>query len=446
MLKYFFTPRSLLAACLAAAWSVGALAQETKREYNLSESVSELLSTKYKAANEAKNYDEALSLIQGAFDKLADKTTYEAAVLLQIKAQILLQKSDFAKAIEPLEQMVKLSDSHTPTYFEDRTIIESVYFLSQLYFQEATTAKSPEVINRLYDKAEAYMARWTSLAKKPTADNYLYFTQLLYNRAIIDPEKPDLERIKRALDYVDKALLLSSRPKDNLYLLKLVCLQQLGRNAESAEYFELLVKQKPDNKTYWQQLAAIYLNQQKDVRAIVTIERAQQFGHMNSPNDNFNLVGIHFNIGQFERAAELLEKGLKDGSIANDQKNWELLAFSYQQMNRDAKAVDALVRATKAFPESGQLEYLIAQNLYSMEKLPDALRHLDLCMKKGGGNKPYQTLLFLAYIAFELKQYDKALDAANKAIAIPEGQKEGLRMKAAIEDAVATREAKLKKL
>lgn len=446
MLKSFFTPRSLLAACLAAAWSVGALAQETKREYNLSESVSELLSTKYKTATEAKNFDEALSLIQGAFDKLADKTTYEAAVLLQIKAQILLQKSDFAKAIEPLEQMVKLSDSHTPTYFEDRTIIESVYFLSQLYFQEATTAKSPEVINRLYDKAEAYMARWTSLAKKPTADNYLYFTQLLYNRAIIDPEKPDLERIKRALDYVDKALLLSSRPKDNLYLLKLVCLQQLGRNAESAEYFELLVKQKPDNKTYWQQLAAIYLNQQKDVRAIVTIERAQQFGHMNSPNDNFNLVGIHFNIGQFERAAELLEKGLKDGSIANDQKNWELLAFSYQQMNRDAKAVDALVRATKAFPESGQLEYLIAQNLYSMEKLPDALRHLDLCMKKGGGNKPYQTLLFLAYIAFELKQYDKALDAANKAIVIPEGQKEGQRMKAAIEDAVATREAKLKKL
>jgi tetratricopeptide (TPR) repeat protein len=445
MLKSSPTLRStLLAALCAGLLAASAGAQEQKREYSVSDETSELLSTKYKAAVDAKDLDGALRLIQAQFDKLKDKSSFEAALLLQIKAQTLLQKAEFTKAIEPLEQMLTLSDSHTPTYFEDRAITESVYFLSQLYFQEAANSKVPAQSIKFYDKAEAFMERWTKLSKKPTADNYLYYTQLLYNRAILDPEKPDLERIKRALEYVDKAMLMTVRPKDNLFLLKLVCLQQLGRNKETAEYFELLVKQKPENKTYWQQLAAIYLNQQQDIRAIVTIERAQGYGHMNSPADNFNLVGIHFNLGQFERAAELLEKGLKDGSITNEQKNWELLAFSYQQMNRDFKAIDALQRAAKVFPESGQLEYLIAQNYYSMEKLDDALKHLQLCAAKGGGNKPHQSLLFMAYIAFELKKYDVALDAANKAIAMPEGKKEGERMKAAIDDAIAAREAKLK--
>jgi hypothetical protein len=54
------------------------------------------------------------------------------------------------------------------------------------------------------------------------------------------------ELVKRALEQIDKGLHLTTRPKDTMYLLKLVCLQQLGRNAEVAEILELLLKTKPD--------------------------------------------------------------------------------------------------------------------------------------------------------------------------------------------------------
>ncbi|WP_415910419.1 tetratricopeptide repeat protein [Oleiharenicola sp. Vm1] len=434
------------AALAAALFAGSAFAQQQERNYSLSEETSEVLSTTYKTAAEAKNYDAALKAVDDRLAKLKDATSFDAAVLLQVKAQTYLQKSDFINAIAPLEQALQLSDSHTPAYFEDRTTTEFLFFLAQLYFQEAANSKNASTVAGFYDKADAYMARWMKLNKKPNPDALLFYASLIFNRAAQDQDHPDVAAVKRALEIVDKAMRMSTHPKDNLYLLKLVCLQHLNRNAEAVELLELLVKQHPDNKNYWQQLAALYLGQQQDIRAILAFERAQANGFMNSPKDNFNLVGIHFNIGQYERAAELLEKGLHNGSIENEEKNWELLAYSYQQLNRDFKAIDTLKEATKVFPKSnGQLEYLIAQNYYTMEKLDEALPYLQASVKKGGGNKPHSTYLFLAFIAYELKKFDIALDGANRAIATPEGKAEGQRMKQAIEDLIKEREAKAAK-
>jgi len=439
-----FSVRAL--AALAMALLTGSAFAQAEKPYNLSEPVSEFLGGPYKTAAEAKNYDAVLTGVDAQIAKLKDPTSFDAAVLLQIKAQTLLQKTDYSAAIPPLEQALQLSESHTPNYFEERTTLEFLYFLAQLYYQEATTSKNPAVIGGYFDKADVYMGRWMKLNKKPNPDALLFYASLLFNRAAQDTEHPDVEAVKKALDIVDKAMRMSTHPKDNLYLLKLVCLQHLNRNAEATELLELLVKQHPDNRNYWQQLAALYLGQQQDIRAILAFERAQANGFMNAPKDNFNLVGIHFNIGQYERAAELLEKGLHNGAIENEQKNWELLAYSYQQLNRDFKAIDTLKEASKVFPHAnGQLEYLIAQNYYAMEKLDEALPFLQASVKKGGGNKPHSTYLFLAFIAYELKKFDIALDAAERAIATPEGKAEGTRMKQAIQDLIKEREAKAAK-
>lgn len=435
----------ILAAGAALVLAVGLMAQATPREYSVSDSTSEFLQNAYKTAIEAKNYDGALAGINAQIAKITDPTSFDMAVLLQSKAQTLLQKSAFAESIEPLEKALALSDTKTPTYFDERVTQEFLYFLAQLYFQEAAQSKNPAVITNGYAKAEQFMSRWVANNKKPNPDVMLFYASLLYNRATQNAENPDTAAIKKALDVVDQALRMSSRPKDNLYVLKLVCLQHMNRNAEATELLELLVKTKPDNRNYWQQLAALYLGQGQDIRAILAFERAQSHGFMNTPKDHFNLVGIHFNIGQYERAAELLDKGLHNGSIDNEEKNWELLAYSYQQLNRDFKAIDTLKEATKVFPKSGQLEYLIAQAYYSMEKFAEALPHLEASVQKGGGNKPHQTYLFLAFIAYELKKFDVALAAAERAIATPEGKAEGERMKQAIQDILREREEKLKK-
>lgn len=420
-----------------------AVAQQPERNYQLSDKVSEELG-KFQAAYNEKKWDVALGILETQIAK-AVPGSFDVALMEQYRAQILLQLNQYSKAIEPLEKAITLSDAKLPTYFDERVTNELVYFLAQLYFNEATTTKNTTLQLAYYDKAERYMSRWVKNTKKPNPDALLFYSSLLYNRAVQDPDNVDEERIKKALEQTEIGLRLVTRPKDAFYILKLACLQQLDRNVEAAELLELLVKQKPDNRTYWQQLAALYLNQQQDIRAVLTFERAQAHGHMNGPKDNFNLVGILFNMGQFERSAELLEKGLKDGTLENDLKNWELLSFSYQQLNREYKAIEALKMAAERFPKSGQVEYLIAQLYYgSLEKPQEALEHLQKAVAKDGGNRPHQTYLFLAYVAYELKKFDVALEAARKAITYPEGEKEGERMLKAIEDAIAERTQKLK--
>ena len=427
--------------------AVFAADQAPQREYSVTDATGDVFA-KYRVAFDAKNYDGALALLDAQIAK-AEPGSYDLALLYQVKAQTLVQKGDFIQSVEPLEHAIALSDAKTPTYFEDKTVREFLYLLAQLYYQEAAAAaKNPSVAAEFYSKADKAFVRWTKMAKV-TSDSLLLHAQILYSWASIDPEHPNLELVKRALGEVEAGMLLATHPKDTFYIIKLVCLQQLGRLQDAAEVLEFMVKQKPDSAAYWQQLAAFYLSTDRpdqQTRAIVTYERAQSHGFLSTQKDNLNLVSIYFNLGQYEKAAEILETDLKNGKIENDQKNWELLNLCYQQLERPLKAIDALTIATKAFPTSGQLEFMIAQQYQQLDQPEAALPHAEAAVAKGNLTKPHQTYLVLAYIAFELKRYDVALSAAKKAASFTEGVKDPQtqNMIKAIEETIKDREAKLK--
>ncbi len=450
MLTPFLKPTRILIALLGAVLLMAtAPAQQPAapvRDYAPTDDTGEALA-KYRTALDAKppNYDGAMAILDAQIAKTA-AGSYDLALLYQIKAQTLLQKGDFTSSIDPIERGLALSDAKTPTYFDERVTHELIYFLAQLYVQEAMQSKNPTVVITDYDKAEKYMARWAKITKKPTVENQLFYAQLLYSRAVQNADHPDLDMIKRALEQVEKGLLLSSRPKDQLYMFKFACLQQLNRNAEAVEILELLITLKPDSATFWQQLAALYVSTDQTTRAILAFERAQAKGHLNTPKDHYNLIGLYFNIGQYEKSAELLETALKTGSIENEIKNWELLALCYQQLERPLKGIEALKGAAKAFPKSGQLELMIAQAYHALEKPDAAFPHAQAAVAKGDLAKPHQAYIFLAYVAYELKKYDVAMAAAKKAAEYPEGAKDGQNMIRAIEDIIKDREARKNKM
>jgi len=444
---------------LAATIVLGATlaAQQPPRDYNPSDATAETLA-KYKEAIDAKppNFPAALAILNGIQAKVpAD--SYDAALVQQYKVQIFLQQGDFSKAIEPMEKSVALSEAHSPTYFDERVTRELYFFLVQLYFQEgAAQTKNVTLAAAYYDKADKAMQHWNKLTPQTNVEAQLLYSQLTFQRAMLNPANPDPALLKQAIEQVDVGLKLSVRPKDTFYVLKLVSLNQLDRYAESCELLESLVKLKPDSSAYWSQLASSYLTmaakaeeakdpktaREYNIRAIISIERAQANGFMDTHKDRYNLIGIYFNIGQYEKAAELLETGLKSGGIDNDPKNWELLALSYQQLQRPLKGIEALKDGTKAFPQSGQLEFLIAQSYTSIDKPEDSLKHIQIAITKGNLAKPYQAYLSLAYTAYSLQKYEIALEAARKATEFPEGLKDGQNMVDALKALIKDREAK----
>jgi tetratricopeptide (TPR) repeat protein len=432
----------LLTPCVVSA-------QRNQPDHELSERIGEDLS-KLQPLLDAKNWDGAIALIE-KLSLSAAPNSYDQAFLNDLLAKLYLQKGDYAKSMVPLEIALRLADTYG--YFDKKNVAMMLDYLSKIFYQEGTSSKSPAIQQQYLIKATIYLKRLIDESSTLTPDTMLFYTSLLYNRAVLNPDKIDQELLNQAKINAEKALTLSNHPKENFYVILLATLQQQGDFKRSTEYYELLVKKFPSNKNYWAQLMATYvtLSQSGDektvlannLRAVVTIERAQALGFLATPKDNFNLIGIYFNMGQYGKATELLRTGLKTGDIENTQKNWELLAYSYQQINQENQAIESLIEATKFYPKSGQLEFQIGQLYYALDQLADAYRHLKLATKKGELEKTASTYSFLGYLCYELGKFEEGLEVIKTAVSLPDAPKDGSldRLKTALEEGVLQREA-----
>jgi tetratricopeptide (TPR) repeat protein len=142
----------------------------------------------------------------------------------------------------------------------------------------------------------------------------------------------------------------------------------------------------------------------------------------------------------------MLDAGLRDGTVDQEQKNWELLAYYYQQVDKQNKAIDILKLASSRFPKTGLLDFQAAQIYYSIDKLDDAYSEARLATTKNLGDKGAPVWQFVAYCAFEQRKYSEALEAVDNAIAaekVKGGKKDASlpRLKQAIEESIKERDA-----
>jgi Tfp pilus assembly protein PilF len=444
-----FRKNVLLCVALCAASTPLVLRAEDPPAKEFSEKVSSEF-IEIRPLLDAKKYDEALKRMDALIAEIAVES-YDFIVLSQMKSQIILQQGgDMGKAIEPLEKSLTVGEKLG--LLEKRELYEQTSMLSQLYYQKAVEMKDPAAQQENFNKSYGYVKRAISLAPKPTLDLHMFAASLLYNQGSLSTT-PDPEKFKLSLVEARKASYLSIKPPEQLYQLMLSCLQQLGDMDQAAEILELMLEVKPKNQQPWQQLVAIYMTlaskskdeariQHYNLRAILAIERAQALGFLASPRENYTLVALYFTLQQFGRAATLLEKGLTDGSLESQKKNWELLANAYQQLNQENRAIDALKRATAIFPKEGQLDFTLGQLYYAQGKVDEAYTHSVQAATKGQLEKPGQAFLYLAYLGYELKKLEEASRWVEQASTFADVKPADLaQIKSAINAAIKEREA-----
>ena len=466
----FRTKPLLQAVLLAAGLSLGlavARAEPQEMPPQLSDDTAEIINKSVRPAIDAKEWDKALGVVSGVLAKAAPDS-YDAAIMYQIRSQISYQKNDYDTALEALERCVAINDQKH--YFDAKNAQELLYQVSQFNYQIGATNKDLKQQAAYFLKADNALQKWLVHAepKSFTQDTYFYISTLYFSRGQTEPgasdqkvgrDKESRALMEKALYWIDRGLRSAARPRENFYQLKLAALYQLERYSDAVELLELGLKQKPEKKDYWQQLAATYLQlatiaeEKKDpkanfafnVRVILTIERAQRLGYMSTPKENYNLVGLYFTIGQFARACELLERGLETGGIEPTRPNFELLAGSYQQIHQDLKAIATLEKAAKIFAKSGQVEYQIAQVYFGIDKEKEALEHMKRCIAKGGTEKPSVGWMFYAFLANDLREFDIALKAAAEAAKFPETAKQAQQITDAVKATIENRENQRKK-
>jgi len=437
--------RSLAVLFAASLLTLGAAASQPDNPPEISEKVQTGIAP-LSALVEAKKWDEAIATIDGLIGKV-DAKSYDRAFLSGFKAQIYGSKGETTRAIEPLEDMLRIGQELNLFRFARALPIgeqDTLINLAGLYMQDgATPGKTVEQQRAAYAKAHMYGQRLVE-GKKATIEAQTMWARILYSEAVLDQSKIDLTLMKQAATEAEKALYLVIKPKEENYTLFLAALQQLGDNVRCAEVLELMVKMFPNNKTYWPLLFNTYVALQGsgdktvDLSAVVALERAQSAGQMVTNKDNFMLAGLYYNIQQYAFAADLLEKGLRNGKIDPEQKNWELLAACYQQMNKEARAVEIFLEAIKLFPKSPNLELQVGQIFYNNDKHAEAYKHFQAAVSKGLEH-PGQTLILISYIALEDKRLEDALSAAEKAVVADPKSKEAQNILKVVKDTINER-------
>ena len=421
-------------------------------------SLAEKTSTAFQALQpliDAKNWSGALDLLNGVVAGVpAD--SYDNALVQDMLWKIYwqyLEKPDLA--VPALEKVLQLSAAH-PEYFSAKDRIDKLQFAGQLYYIEATAIKNNVPAQRaLYDKAMDYMKRWLDATTHPKAEDVYLYSMLLYQKSVTDTDHIDQAELRQAMEQTQRALSLEIQPRDTYFQLLAVEEQQSGDLTAASETFELLVKMKPTSKDYWSQLMALYINlagaSDKNPRrmreyyacAINTIERAEALGFLKTPKDNYNLVTMYYQVGQFGRATELLYQGLKNGGIESNLSNWLILGSFYQQISENLQAISVLKEAEQLFPESGDIDRAIADLYYQDEKTEEVYEYCKKAIAKGHllQQKPFTTYQLLAFSSYELGKYDEALAACQKAIDFPGSPKDLLVFRKGIEEAIKNRAA-----
>lgn len=384
-----------------------------------------------RSLTEGKNHAAALALTDRLLAS-AKPGSFDVYLLSQIQAQILLTQGKLLEAIAPVERALALGEGNA-NFFDAGTRLEQLNLLAQLYYQRALDAKGAAAQKADYEKSLDLINRWFRAAPRATADTRLFAASLLYQLGTLEQGKSDAARIREAMTQAREGLLLSLKPSTQIYQILVAAHLQLGEQAQAAEILELLAARDPKSAATWSQLQSLYLSRAADVkdpaeirrlnlRALLVIERAQAAGELSTPRDNYTRVAILFNVGQFTRAAAQLEKGLADGSIEGSKRNWELLVSAYQQLQRDEQAIDALRRASAKFPGDAALEFSLAQFLYNTGKVAEAYDRARAAVATGKLERPGQSQVYLAYLAYELQRYDEAaswVDAARASGGVP---------------------------
>lgn len=239
---------------------------------------------------------------------------------------------------------------------------------------------------------------------KPTGQQYFMLANV-YTR---------LKQVEKSAFYMHKAIAGKSEVDETWYRTLLAMVYEAGNYQESVKVLKQLVEKFPSNKQYWLQLLAMYQQMNQYKQALAVNELAYREGLINSAEEILNLANLMSYQNAPYRAAEMLEKEIASGRLANNSANWEKVANAWSQAREFDRAVSALKKASKPYP-TGELDFRVGQIYVKQEKWKDAHAELSEALRKGGLKDPGNAHLLHGISCYELHFHKQARDSFIKA-------------------------------
>lgn len=274
--------------------------------------------------------------------------------------------------------------------------LSSLRALFQLYYSQEN-----------YSESLKYISRWQALNVTPDPD-VTYIKATIYYQ---------LEDYKKALEealLVEKIVVEQNRTmKESWWYLQVVLYNELKDYPKVISVLEKLIVHFP-KKQYWMHLAGMYAETEQDEKALSTYYAIYTQGLFDKETEIVMLSQRLLNAEVPFEAAKILEKGMKDGIVEENEKNIRLLATCYTMAQDTGKAIDAWRDATR-YVDEGEIHYRLAQALSQEDRHKEAVEAYRAAIRKGGLNDLADVNFWLGISLMQLEEWDDASSAFREA-------------------------------
>lgn len=308
---------------------------------------------------------------------------YERALLMQNLGTIyaITGRTDLAK--QQLTQALALDAlEHGMTQDMIRT-------LGQLY-----------AIDEEWNQAIRMMTRYFYWEDDPSADDLI----LMANSYALNND------FRNGLVWVQRAIQHSREPRENWYMLWLAMNNELRDYQAAADVLMRMIGFWPGNVRYWEYLAGMMMELNREADALAVLSVAYQRGLLIDERKIMNLVQMYRYRSVPYSAARILQTGIDNGVIERTEEHWELLSQSYQAAEELDDAIRALQQAA-ALSDDGELYVREAQLHATTDDWAGVRVAIRNALDKGGLRNPGRAYMMLGIAAFEDRQMQQALDA-----------------------------------
>ena len=373
-----------LVACLALP-----LTSMAEDEYLLSEAT-------YKSLNAAQEKMEQQQYRQAEADlkKLVGETdagSYERAVVLQTLGYLYSETEEYKLAAEQFEDALALNALPEDVTHNLR------YNLAQLLISDGA-----------YQKGIDLLTQWLNKESQANSSAYVLLATAYYQ----------INHFTNAVEAIRTAIQRDNSPKENWYRLQLSAHMEMQQYNQAINVLEILIERFPINKTYWDQLAALYAQQDKRLTSLAVQMLAKRL-NLGDKDTVLRLANMYRYLNIPYKSAQLLQKSMDDGVIERNFKNLESLADSWLAARENENATQVLARM-QSMDSSGETDLKLARVFISMEQWDEAAGPLQQSLEKLPEAKRGQAWMLSGMVNYHLGNMQQSEQHLNRALAYTE--------------------------
>jgi tetratricopeptide (TPR) repeat protein len=315
---------------------------------------------------------------------------YEKAQAWNLSGYSAYLQEDYPGAIDGYENVMAQPD------LPEALVLSTLKTMAQLQF----TIED-------YETALLTVRRLMNAVEQPSADIFMLEGQALFQMNRYDEA---LKPIKTAVDMFTEQ---GQVPRENwLLLLRVIYFEQKNYD-DMILVVKDLIRYYPKD-SYLLTLAGVYSELGDTKKQLALTEVLYERGYLNSNSHVSNLANLYLLHDVPYKAAQVLEKGINDKIVTNNERNLRLLSQAWYQAREDQKAIPPLKEAAES-SGNGELYVRLAQAHMNLDQYKQASTAAQEAIRLGGLNREDQAQIMLGMALFNQKRLKQAKKAFIKA-------------------------------